>query len=381
MAKPLCPYFGICGGCAMQHVDYSVQLENKRKTLERALESVRSLGSARDDKRFHIQVFSGSEYFYRNRMDFVFHPQGVGFRRKGDWRVIIPIDRCVISNERLNALLKEVNTAFADVESFDNRRRVGTFRYAIVRTPAQESSITFVLNKDSTRVGEAVSQIEAFAKTTTANHVLVVYVGAHSGADVSDDYFVVKGSEWLRGGYLGRTFSFAIQGFYQTNDAMAEKMQEYVHELLKKYDTQNAYLLDLYGGVGTFGIINAPLFKWTTVVESVPQCIEAAKRNAAENGVKNINAEVLDAKRLKNLTFQSPLYVINDPPRSGMHEKTIEELKRLKPKVMIYVSCNAEQLGKDLPKFKDYKLKSAALFDLFPHTNHMESVVELAFFK
>ena len=74
---------------------------------------------------------------------------------------------------------------------------------------------------------------------------------------------------------------------------------------------------------------------------------------------------------------EKDLYVITDPPRVGMHEETIIQLRKLKPKLIIYISCNVDQLAKDLPKFKDYKIKSAAVFDLFPQTNHMESVIEL----
>jgi len=77
------------------------------------------------------------------------------------------------------------------------------------------------------------------------------------------------------------------------------------------------------------------------------------------------------------MSLSSPLFVVTDPPRSGMDVKTIYHLNEVKPKVIIYISCNIEQLAKDLPKFKNYKLKSAALFDLFPQTPHCEGVVEL----
>jgi len=86
---------------------------------------------------------------------------------------------------------------------------------------------------------------------------------------------------------------------------------------------------------------------------------------------------LLDAKNLKKLKFIQPLFVITDPPRSGMHPKTIEQLNILKPEIILYVSCNVEQLAKDIIKLKDYKIKSAAIFDLFPQTNHIEVIIEL----
>jgi 23S rRNA (uracil1939-C5)-methyltransferase len=209
--------------------------------------------------------------------------------------------------------------------------------------------------------------------------VLITNIKAKSSQSIGEDYKVVKGTDTLEEAIMGRTFRYSAQGFFQNNSVMAEKMHEYVHGLLKKYDTSGAHLLDLYGGVGAFGIVNADLFKGVTSVESFEGCTVAAKENIELNKLKNVEAICMDAKRLKQVKLPAEdLYVITDPPRSGMHQETIIQLKKLKPNVIIYISCNVEQLGKDLPKFSDYKIKSVALFDLFPQTNHMESVVELS---
>ena len=107
MDTPLCPFFGQCGGCSFQNIDYSTQLENKKKTL------ISKCGFP------EIQVFSGKEYGYRQRMDMVFHPMGLGFREKGSWHKVVDVDRCVISNELLNELITEVREFFAGVDTFD----------------------------------------------------------------------------------------------------------------------------------------------------------------------------------------------------------------------------------------------------------------------
>ena len=162
---------------------------------------------------------------------------------------------------------------------------------------------------------------------------------------------------------------------------MAEVMHAYCRNLLKGYapneDLKEMHLLDLYGGVGTFAIINADLFKTSITVESVKQCTDSAEKNIKENSIANCKAMTLDARYIKKLTLPQPLVVITDPPRSGMHPDTILHLNKIKPKLIIYVSCNLEQLEKDIPKFKDYEIKSAALFDLFPQTPHSETIVEL----
>ncbi len=371
---PLCPYFGSCGGCSAQHIDYQLQLDNKKKMLARCVRLSEE----------QIAVFSDQSYHYRNRMDFIFHAGGLGFREKEKWWKIVDVETCAISNDPLYVLLKEVRSFFQrhvqEIDVFDIKKKQGTFRYAVIRTPSQDSSLSFMLNSDSTKLEQASALIGDFAKISTAQNILVAYAPSESETSISDEFFVVKGKEVIKETLLEKTFWYPIQGFFQNNSVMAEKMQDYVHTLLKNHPTQGAHLLDLYGGVGCFGIINAPLFKNVTIVESVESSITCAKKNIEENKITNAQAIVLDAAKLKKLELPKPaqpLFVITDPPRSGMHPKTIEHLNILHPEVIMYVSCNIDQLGKDMLKFPNYQLKSAALFDLFPQTNHVEAVVEL----
>jgi tRNA/tmRNA/rRNA uracil-C5-methylase (TrmA/RlmC/RlmD family) len=154
-------------------------------------------------------------------------------------------------------------------------------------------------------------------------------------------------------------------------------IKQYSGSILESHDTKDAHLLDLYGGVGTLGIVNADLFSGVTLMENNEPSIEAAQINIEKNNVKNASAVLLDAKNLKKIDLPDNLFVITDPPRTGMEPKTIEELNKLKPKVILYVSCNVSQLAREIQKLRNYSVKSAALFDFFPQTNHSESVVEL----
>ena len=385
MIAPKCPYFNICGGCATQHLPYKVQLENKVARLMQEIQY--------DD----IQVFSDKEWNYRNRMDMTFNHEGIGFREKGKWWKTVLVPECAISNKRLNELNKDICDFFGpDFDAFNVKSHEGTYKYAVIRTPQNDSSISIVLNKNSERLDEAVAKVKEFAKKTTANNVLITYTKAKSSQSIGEEFDVVKGGDMLEETIMGKTFHYSAQGFFQNNSIMAEKMHEYVNALLKVYrgsveaqskDNQETinrkskeeypYLLDLYGGVGAFGIINADLFHKVISVESFEGCTVAAEANIKLNDVKNMEAICMDAKRLKQVKFPEEQYIITDPPRSGMSQETIIEIIKLKPKVLIYISCNVEQLGKDLPKLKEYKIKSAAIFDLFPQTNHMESIIEL----
>ncbi|MDP3727965.1 MAG: 23S rRNA (uracil(1939)-C(5))-methyltransferase RlmD [bacterium] len=365
MATPLCPYFNNCGGCTAQHIDYALQLENKKKYLQQIT------------KRDGIEVFSDKEYHYRNRMDFIFHKDGIGLRKKSHWDKIIPIEQCAIAEEKINLFMKEILAFFADCDAFDLRKHSGTFRYAVIRSTPEDSSISFVLNKNSTRIGEAIEKIKEFAQKSTAKNILITYVQAQTDMSISSEYICIKGKDFLQTSYNKKIFSYPIQGFFQNNHRMAEKMQEYVTNILKKYNTKDTMLLDLYGGVGTFGIMNAEYFKDVLIIESVKESIEKAKKNIEENNQKNVSAIVMDAKQIARLEWKKPLFVITDPPRTGMDQKTITVLNQQKPECIIYISCNPQQLAKDLPKFRDYEIKSVALFDLFPQTLHSEAIIEL----
>ncbi len=359
MITPVCKYFGECGGCTAQHIEYSLQLQNKAKRVCAAT-------GFKD-----VNIFHENEFFYRNRMDFLFCQGGLGLRKKNGG--VIAVEECAISNRAVNRLLAEVSYFSKSADAFDAKKKTGTFKEAVIRAPGEDSCISFVLNPESARIAEAVEKIKAFAGSTSAKNVLVSY---DSGEGVSDS-FVVKGSEFLSESCMGKKFLHPAQGFFQNNSEVAEKMQSYCHELLKKYETRKACLLDLYGGVGCFGIANCELFKEVLIVESEEGSIKAAEKNIELNSAKNCKAVLLDAKKIRKLSLGKPLFVITDPPRSGMHQATIRQLNELQPEAIIYISCNPQQLSRELPKFKEYEAKSVAMFDMFPQTLHIETVVEL----
>ena len=363
--KPKCYYFGTCGGCSAQHIDYPVQLENKKRMLQQILNF--------ED----VQIVHDEDYNYRNRMDMIFHPRGLGLRVKDDWQKIINVEQCVISNKRLNELIEEIRKHFKEIDAFNNKRRAGTFKCTVIRALSNDSSISFVLNEDSTKLQEAIDKIKEFAEVSSANNILITRTHKNQDVSTGEDYFIVKGSDILHETLHDKKFYFHAQGFFQNNTPMASKMQDYVANIIKQHNTKDMHLLDLYGGVGTFGIMNADEFKSTTIVEGYAGAVDIANKNIKENNSKNTRAIVKDAKLLKNVELPTPLFVITDPPRVGMHPKTIQRLNFLEPEVIIYISCNPRQLGKELLKLPDYKIKSAAMFDLFPQTPHAEAIVEL----
>jgi len=279
------------------------------------------------------------------------------------------VRRCEIADERINAIADEVNSEFIDVDT-------KTLFGAVIRC-ADNTSVSFVLNEDSTRLGPAIEKIKAF--NTSADNVTVTY--ARPGEMTSEESFAVRGGETLTQSYLGKKFSYDVQGFFQNNHDVAEKMLAYCVGILQKENTKESCLLDLYGGVGVFGIAASKLFRQVLIVESFAKSVEAAKTNIERNNAKNVNVVAANARSLKRMEIPRgrELLVITDPPRTGMDPETILHLKELEPAKIIYISCNPEQLAKDLKKFSGsgYSIKSAALFDMFPQTKHTEAVFEL----
>jgi 23S rRNA (uracil1939-C5)-methyltransferase len=374
--KPVCQYFGKCGGCSAQHIPYSLTLENKRKYIA---DQLRRLKISVPDI---IEIKHTDKYNYRNRMDFVFFDGGLGLRVKDSFDNIIKIERCEIANEKVNALLTEVRDWFSksDVEAFNLRSKQGVLKYALIRASEfnDDSCISFALNSDSGHLAYHIDQIKEFAKKTIAKNVVISRVKGNHDDSISDDFFAVKGTEMIDENFLGRKITFHSQGFFQNNPKTAMLMVEHTKELLSKYDTAQKNLLDLYGGVGTFGLCLTDMFKKVTVIESVPQSIESAKKNIAQNNITNAEAFCLDSAKMNKVISKDNLIAITDPPRSGMTRQAIENLTALEPEVIIYVSCNPQQFSREMLVFqKKYDLKSITVFDMFPQTNHIETVAEL----
>ena len=353
-----CPYFGKCGGC-LYNLSYKEQLNQK-------INYIKQLFNFKE-----IKIFEGKQFHYRNRMDFCFCQKGLGLKKRGSWSEIVCINECLIADKRINEILKEITKFFKNINVFDFKKKQGDFMHAVIRT-ALTDSVSFVLNKDS-NLTDAKLKIKEFAKKTDVKNILIAYLPKNSSVSVSENFEVVKGEEFLEEKIMEKKFLFHSQGFFQVNKEMAEKMNLYIRKLL----FPSYRLIDLYSGVGVFGIINSDLFKHVILIESNKLSVKLAKKNIELNKVKNIKVIESDAKHLlKFIKEGQNTILILDPPRSGLTRKLIKSLNKLKFKKIIYVSCNPKNLKRDLEHL-NYKLKSLAVFDFFPNTQHIECVAEL----
>lgn len=367
MTQPRCPYFGTCGGCAQQNVAYDTQVEQKKKR-------VTNYFLARGIALPNVSAHFDTAYNYRNRMDFVFTKDGLGLREKGEWKKLLHVAQCPISNAKLNSLLKEVNEWFTAVKPdvFDVKSTTGTFRYAVIRAPehTDDSAITFILNRDSPILEAQKKLVLEFAKTTSAKNVLIGTVISKTDMSIADDAAPIKGNAFVTEKLLGKTMTYHSQAFFQNNTIMAEKMIEHV----KKEIGRGKTLIDLYGGAGTFGVTLADNFEKTIIIDNVAGNIEQARANIANNKV-HAEARCADANVLSE--YSGELTLLVDPPRAGLHPKVISAIKQLRPKTLVYISCNPEQLAKEATLL-GYEVKTLGVFDLFPQTEHVEAIATLA---
>ncbi len=360
-----CRYFGLCGGCSLQDVDYPRQVEDKRARL------AGTLGCGVTD------VVCGEPFGYRTRMDFVFHGHGIGFRAKGMRSEVFDVEECPISNVGVNRLLSEAREAFGENDVCGPGNPEGALKYVVFRAPPGDSSVSFVLNSRSERRAAAIRSIGEYAKSSSAANVAAAFIHPKSEQSLSLDYVTVKSSDELAESYLGRVFRYPIQGFFQNNHGIAELLHGHCRRLLASHASPGLALLDLYGGVGTFGILNADLYGKVTVVDVDGPSIRSAAGNIAANGAANVEAVASD---VRDFAFEAGerCHVIVDPPRPGLHPKVVKRIAALRPDVIVYVSCNPETMKRDISSLGGYRLVDAALFDMFPQTPHLEAVALLS---
>jgi tRNA/tmRNA/rRNA uracil-C5-methylase (TrmA/RlmC/RlmD family) len=349
VTTPTCEYFGWCGGCTSQ-----------------------------DPETFG----------YRNRMDFTIFFGGIGLRRKQRYDFVEKIKQCPIALPPINTLLQELWIWFEQnkpqLEPFLIKKLVGTLRYAIVRCTAfsDDTAIVFVVNGDSPRAPEQIELLKAFAEKSSAKHILIGRVTAQAGNGVPETAEVITGTGILTEYFLGQPVQYHALGFAQANPHGFQKLLEYIQNLIRPYAEKYPRLIDLYGGAGTFGFSLSPLFQKVTIIDTESLNIRCAEKNVRENNYPNVMINCADAATVVELPDANNSCLILDPPRAGIHPKTLKKIIELKAPVILYVSCKPKQFDLERPAFlAKYELKSFRKFDLFPNTAHYETVAELTLKK
>lgn len=362
----------------MQDKEYSFQLAQKKNSV---LDAFSRVGIRFEEEP---AVYFKGPYGYRSRMDFVMASDGPGFRQKGRFFKLVNIDGCPISNEGVNSVFHEVKSWYQankeKIELFDVVKRKGCLRYSVIRSAffTGESCVTFILNSDSDALEKHISLIREFAAVSKVPNVMWGGVKHNTDVSIPDAAEVIKGSALMTERVCGMKLYYHSQGFFQNNTPMICDVINYVREKAGAgYDT----VFDLFGGVGTFGLHLKDCGREVITVDNDPKSAECARMNIKENNIENASVFCVDAAALdefkEDLAGKRNLFII-DPPRNGMHKKTVKFIREAAPEKIIYVSCGPVRQAEDINALsKEYSLESLAVFDLFPQTPHVETAAVL----
>lgn len=314
--------------------------------------------------------------------------QTLGFKLKGRWDRAVDIQQCVLFDEHLIPLLQAVR-AWAKAENlsyYDHRRHTGVLRHLMLRTGKNTGeAIAVLFVTDDVPEKSFVSAVESV--WPQANIMLAVNTSLADTA-APESLRVLKGRDFITEKIIlsapdGATerevvFKLSPQSFFQTNTLTAQKMYSRVRALVKEISPKIIY--DLYGGAGSFSLSCADLCEKSLCVESVAPAVYNGIENAKLNGVQNVQffcAKVEDFVKQQPIEKKDAL-VILDPPRSGMHPKAAKAVAESGVEKVLYISCNPVTLAADLKILSQhYDVTAAETFDFFPHTDHIETLVQL----
>ncbi len=372
--RPRCPYFGTCGGCALQDVEYAEQVKAKAAALRHLLGADVPI------------VPSPLPYNYRYKMEYVAAFGRLGFRRAGDYRQVVDLRECHLVTPRVSELLENLHRWMGEfgVEGYDYMRHHGDLRYVVtqqavtcnlspvpsspvpaspVPSPYDQLMVTLITASTQTCVGPLLERLAQTAES-------VVWAVNPDITDVAYGRVQrVVGLPHIRQRVGRFEFLLGPQSFFQNNLLLVEAMFDEIAGHV------SGRVLDLFCGVGSIGIYCSDRAAEVIGVESIPESVELARRNAELNGLTKARFVAQDADRfLRSYAGPVPDTVIVDPPRRGLSPRLIRKLLRLGPRRIVYVSCNPRAFAADLPLMPNYRLASIRAFDMFPQTPHVELV-------
>jgi 23S rRNA (uracil1939-C5)-methyltransferase len=328
---PPCQYFGSCGGCQLQHLDYLAQLEAKVSFVR---ESLRRIGGLEWDAE--IGMRSGPEFGYRSRAEIKVSRVEAGGARIGYFRAgsheVCEVESCPILSPAANRELQRLHA---------------------------EGSL---IPNDATRV----------YLTAGDDEVIVTPANGEGGRAAEFDSM---GTAHQR--IAGINYGFGVRSFFQSNRLLVE-------DLIKEAigDAAGEFAVDLYAGVGLFSLQLAKTFKQVCAVEGNKTAANHGVENVRLNGLNNVRYEPISVEawlKYKSAEAPRPDFVLLDPPRAGAGVQVIERLTAMAPPAVTYVSCDPATLARDLRSLIDYgyRIDSITALDMFPQTFHVETVVRL----
>ena len=384
--EPVCKIFPACGGCMYQTMSYEEQLKMKETQVKGLLQEAVGIGTD-----LHWEGIHGSpiEFGYRNKMEFSFGdeykdgPLSLGLHKKGSTYDVLTASDCKLVHPDMTAILSSVLDFFTELGAvhYKKMQHTGYLRHLLLRRGVTSGEIlVHVITTNQAEYDYAPLVSRLLALPLEGKIVGIMHIINDSLSDVvqSDETRLLYGQDYFYETLLGLRFKISTFSFFQPNSLAAEVLYSIVRDYIG--DTKDKEVFDLYSGTGTIAQLLASVAKEVIGVEIVEEAVEAAKVNAALNGLTNcrfIAGDVL--KVLDNLT-EKPDMIILDPPRDGIHPKALPKILAYGVENIVYISCKPTSLARDLPAFlaAGYEVQRSCSVDQFCETVHVETVVLLS---
>lgn len=394
--NPKCKHFGVCGGCKWQNLSYDKQLEFKN---DEVYNNIKRIGGIENFQSLPI-LGSEQQYFYRNKMEFSFSNarwltmdevnsgddindrNALGFHIPGMWSKILDLEECFLQEEPSNKIRLAVKH-FSEKQGlhfFDVKNQDGFLRTLMLRQNSEgEWMVLFQFFREEKENREQLFDylLQQFPQIKT----LVFAINPKPNDSIYDlDIQIYFGDGYLMEQMDGLKFKIGPKSFFQTNYKQALELYRKTLEFADLKGDEVVY--DLYTGTGTIAQYVARKAQKVIGIESVQEAINAATEHAKLNGLENCEFYCGDMKDIFTEDFLAKHpkadVLITDPPRDGMHYKVVEQILKLSPRKIVYVSCNSATQARDLALMKEhYKLVKIMPVDMFPQTHHVENIAML----
>ncbi|NGX41585.1 MAG: 23S rRNA (uracil-C(5))-methyltransferase RlmCD [Candidatus Anoxychlamydiales bacterium] len=397
---PKCKHFDICGGCIWQNIKYLYQLEQKQNFLIDTFQDF----IKKTNVEMHPIIKSKNIFEYRNKMEFSFSQNRkktkfLGLIMKGG-RFVIDIQRCFLANIWFSKVLVEVKNWWEkyDFDAFNYYNGEGFLKNLTIKEGknTQDKMVILTVSDSYTLNDEEKKDfIDHVLKSIIPDKKISIFFNTQiskKGVKTTFNLQKLYGNDFIKedlninalGKKIKLSFQIGPNSFFQPNTHMAEILYTTAINYLEKQDIKDKTALDLYSGTGTIAMILSKFVKKVLAIELSENACSMAKDNMKLNNIKNfemINGDVskILPTLLSNKNFEKPHIVVVDPPRSGLSDEAIENILKIYPEIIIYISCNINTQLDNIKVLteKNYQLKVLHPIDQFPHTFHIENIAIL----
>ena len=385
--KPVCSIFPACGGCMYQTMSYEAQMEMKAEQVKNILDE-----AVDGEYLFEGVKASPKEFAYRNKMEFSFGdeykdgPLTLGLHKKGSTYDVLAASDCKLVHDDMTKILNCVLEYFKqrNVSYYKKMQHTGYLRHLLLRRGDRTGEILVNLvtttqeEHDMSPLKEALLNLELEGKIVGFLHIL-----NDSLSDVvkSDETRIIYGQDYFYEKLLNLEFKITPFSFFQPNSRGAEVLYSTVRDYIG--DINDMTVFDLFSGTGTIAQVLAPVAKQVIGVEIIEEAVEAAKENAAYNGLSNCKFIAGDVFKVLEEIEEKPEVIVLDPPRDGIHPKALPKILDYGVDKIVYISCKVTSLARDLEMIqaRGYEVVKSVAVDQFCQTVHCEVVCLLSKLK